>query len=269
MYYLIGYSSIIENVKKVVNPYYLEDDSLHSAYNRYLEKNSIFETPVTWEGTKIVNFDTFKNVSPNFSKDKSMHFKRNSKKLESRIKSGFFEDCLDRLKGIDDNIYNLSNLLIKMIIVNHLLTYTNGTLDDTLGLSIMNFKDEFSERDFIELVFHQIVHMSLFLDDIVLPHMNDQDKNRLIDTSLIYVHGGNAFPAYIAFHSYMVGVEMLRFREVNDMLSFKGAYHGDTRRIIKVTKKFQDSLIKNIDLFLDRGRYVIDNGVQIMSKFSQ
>ena len=267
MYYTFGKETIYENIKLAAAPFYNEKNDIQFAYNKYLEKSSIFERKIDWTGTIVDNFNKLKLVSPTFSKEKSLYFKENTQYLEERISEGFFVDALNKLKNSDKDIFDLTNILIKLIVVNHLQSYTNGTLDDTFGLSIMNFKDEFIDQDFIELVFHQVVHMSLFLDDKYNPHMSNFNKDKMIDTCLIYVHGGNAFPAYIAFHSYMVGVEMLCFREATDTLSFQGNYHGNTKRIVRVTKGFQDSLIENKSLFSDRAICILEKGIDIVSKF--
>ena len=98
--------------------------------------------------------------------------------------------------------------------------------------------------------------------------MQDNEKEKMIETKLKYVHGGNAFPAYIAFHSYLVGVEMLCFREATNMLEYNGAYHGDIERVLRVTKGFQESLLNNMDLFDLRGKAIIDTAIKTVSRFS-
>ena len=269
MFYTFGNNEIWDNINTLTKPFLTNNKTTHAAYNQFLIVNSIFEVEPSWEGIKIEKVDVLARYAPLFHKKCVHYFKKNNSKLAKRILGDFFINGLNKLKRMNIEIYTLATFLIRLIIVNHLEKYINGTLTDTLGVSIMDFKDHFKEEDFIELIFHQLIHMSLFLDDLIYPHMKQSYKNELILTNLKYVRGGNSFPAYIAFHSYTVGLEMLCFRKEQDMLQYKGEYHGTTKRIIRVTSEFQRGLLRNKHLFLHRGIDVLERGEKVLSDFPE
>ncbi|GEM_PF-1541325 len=273
MYYIYGMEEIINSIKSTseltmpINN--LSNSSLRSAYHQFLNKNSIFDLPIcVWDCIKYMDFDSFKRIAPSFCTEKEKFFATNSPLLIQRLSNGFFDEALLALKEQHREMFDLAQFVVKIILINQLASYTNGTTQDTIGLSSMDFKDNFGQQDFIELVVHQVTHMTLFIDDYSNEHMPSSNKAVMIDTELKYKLGGTQFPAYLAFHSYIVGVEVLAYRKKTTTLNFNGAYHGNTQRIIRVCKEFQKSLINRIDLFSPRGKSFIEKSVDLLSKMA-
>jgi len=46
---------------------------------------------------------------------------------------------------------------VRLIVINQLSEYTNGTTEDTLGVANFNFRDDYDVLDFQELLVHQLV----------------------------------------------------------------------------------------------------------------
>jgi len=245
----IGFLEAITNIN---------DENLKSTYQRFLVKESVFLKSIKDVDLRITDFNGLRNFAPTFCRKKAKYFSTNTAFLSERLATRFFENALYKLKIKNNEIYLLSQLIVKVILLNNLTEYTNGTTDETIGLATMDFKDHFNEEDFIELLFHQLTHMLLFIDDRNNPHMSCFAKVTWIETSLKYVLGGHAFPAYLAFHSYLVGVEMLFFRKKMNGLEFSGHYHGSSMRIIDACEAFQISLMKHLNLFLPRGLSILE-----------
>ena len=79
----------------------------------------------------------------------------------------------------------------------------------------------------------------------------------MISTYFKFVLGGNSFPAYLAFHSYLVGVEVLFYRSEMGTLSTSPKYHGPTDRITSILIELQQKLLLNQSLFTDCGKKIL------------
>lgn len=269
MYYTFGYDEIIKNISKAVN-YIYKDDFIYDkhaqqAYCDFLNVTSIFETKLNPDEIILVDFNNFKNLAPTFCQKKSDFFKENSQLLKDRLSNGFFNTVLKTLQTKNSELYDLIKFIIKAILINQLNSYTNGTTAETIGLASMDFKDEFTQNDFIELVMHQLAHMLLFIDNYTNTHVRSTQKEHMIETNLKYKLGGKHFPAYLAFHSFIVGVEVLAFRKEITGFDYIGNYHGTTKRIFKVCNEFKFSLLKNQNLFTHRGNIILNKAIALLS----
>lgn len=256
MYYTMGYYEIIKCINKSCgfydSVYNLTNNKLKQGYYNLLYNRSVFENKINWDGIKMLDFNELLDIAPYFCVNKKKHFDINSIALKNRLSSDFFENALIKIKNQDEALYNLCCFIIKVILINQLKSYTNGTNQDTIGLASMDFKDNFLEQDFIELVIHQLTHMLLFIDNLSANHISNDNKDKMIEIGLKNKLGGTKFSAYLTFHNYIVGVEVLCFRNKSTGLDYEGIYHGSTKRILNVCEQFQKGLLNNIDLFTDR-----------------
>lgn len=237
----------------------LKNSILKKNYNAFLESQSAFSQPVSWNGSLLMDFPSLKNYSFSFYEKNKEHFCMNSKILNERIKNGFFEKGFDHLQHNIPELYDLSQFLIKAIVVNHMTSYTNGTTEETIGLSIIDFKDEFDQHDFVELIVHQVTHMLVFIMDRIEPQMSENNKTVMIPTKFKFVLGGNSFPAYLAFHSFLVAVEVLLFRHQTGTMEVERKYHGSTQRIKGIIEELETQIKKNINLFTNSGRIILED----------
>jgi hypothetical protein len=272
MYYINGIEEVKKSIQRacgVTKPSNLIDTEFKCAYNKFLNSKSVFETPLSPDSILFTDFPGLKSIAPEFYARKKIFFAKNSEVLKERLSGNFFHQGLLRLKSQCLEIYNLVQFIVKVILINQLKSYTNGTTHETIGLSSIDFKDYFDEQDFIELVVHQMTHMILFIDDHYNPHMVENSKEVMIDTELQYKLGGNQFPAYLAFHSYIVGVEVLCFRQEATGFEYSGNYHGSTKRIIRVCNEFQKALAKEMNLFSTSGQLIFEKAAILFAKTSQ
>ncbi len=253
MYYIKGINEINNIIQKAIG---MPRDN--NAYYNFLKKNSVFENYQFLDEIELYNFQDLHPLVPNYCEKYKQHYAMNSPILNDRINNGFFRKALKKLELMNADLFNLSNFLIKIILLNHLESYTDGTTGETIGLSCMDFKDHFDEEDFIELIVHQMTHMVLFMDDFSDKHMLDADRDIMIDVGIKYVLGGTQFPIYIAFHSYLVGVEILNFRQQFNGLNYTGKYHGTTKRIVNGCESFQTGLKEYFSLFSARAQSILN-----------
>jgi len=269
MYYLKGLSEVKKIIQKAIglktHPY-LPYDQLNAEYYDFLRKNSVFENYKFSNKIELYDFHTLQKLLPKYGKKYQQYYSMNSKTLNDRLDKDFFTNALNKLESMNREIFDLSNFLIKIILINHLKSYTDGTTADTIGLSCMDFKDHFDAEDFIELIVHQMTHMILFMDDYSNRHMLNQDKDKMIDVGIKYVFGGTKFPIYIAFHSYLVGIEILNFRKHFNGFNYEGRYHGTTARIINGCTSFEKGLKKNLALFSPRALSILEDAFDSLNR---
>lgn len=272
MYYIKGHNESINAILSAIkcdSGSSLSSSQLNSSYINFLKKESVIENYDYSKNIILTDFEGLRPMCPDFCYGKEGHFANNSQILTERLSNGYFQNALSKFSKSSPEIFSIANFIIKVIVLNQLNSHTKGTTADTLGLACLDFKDHFDEQDFIELVMHQMVHMLLFLDDHNNPHMVDNNYNVMIETGLKFILGGTKFPAYLAFHSYIVGIEMLHFRKNHSGLDYLGNYHGSTERIVRVCDKFKECMMKNIGLFTLRGKSFLEESFAILDDFKK
>lgn len=267
MYYFMGHTYLLTKIANFfqVGPKDIDLSSkiLAKHYASFLYQHSVFTQGVLNQSMPmVIPFSTLQTIAPIYYASHQSHFIKNSNILTERLHSHFFQDAFLELKHLDPMLYAWTQFAVKVIVVNHMCSYTNGTTEDTLGLSIMHFKDTFQAIDFIELVIHQLTHMLLFLLNGMEPQVMTRYKETLIPTRIQFVLGGQSFPMYLAFHSYLVGIEILHFRDATDQLDIKANYHGSTGRVIKLIKQFYEPLSKYDNYLTPHGRDILHGSYQ-------
>tara|TARA_R110000868_G_scaffold162538_2_gene393888 strand:+ start:2538 stop:3374 length:837 start_codon:yes stop_codon:yes gene_type:complete len=273
MYYNFGINKILEIIKIISGTekqqFSLDDQEVLQKYNTYLEKNSVFDTPITWGDIKIIDLNELKTIALDFYTNKHKFFKENSPIVQQKIQSGSFHTALSELRLDNIKLYNLSKFIIRTILINQLREYTNGTTVETIGLANFDFKDNFNNEDFKELLVHQLTHMILFLDNANNKHVIDNCEETMLEVGLRYKLGGTMFPAYICFHSYLVAVEVLSHRRHLNNIDIATNCHGSTMRILTMSNHFGSAINNNLNLFTDYGRTIIAKGMSIISEITK
>lgn len=272
MYHIKGMGEIISIIHSVCglreDIYDLSDTTLQLLYYKFLKDISVFHGAEFSSEIKIVDFHALNKILTQYCEDNKDYYCENSEILSERIKSDYFISGLNKLNEQNSEIYQLANFVIKIINVSQLKFYTNGTTKDTIGLASINFKDDFDQQDFIELIVHQLTHMILFLDDYIHYHLDFKNKELMVEAGLSYRLGGTKFPLYTMFHSYVVGVEVLCFRYKSTGFPYQGNYHGSTSRIIKICTDFKNCLMNNIELFSPRGQSILNDSFVLFDQVS-
>ncbi|WP_333911699.1 hypothetical protein [Xanthomonas hortorum] len=202
MYYLFGdevVTSLLLRRAGALHAQRLDDTTAVAGFNQFLQAHSIIEAAIDWVGPRLVDFEGLKPYAPLFAEQKKRFFAENSSLLRERLANGYFDRALQTLSDKAPRLRQMADFCVRLIVVNQLSEYTNGTTEDTIGVANFNFKDDFDELDFHELLVHQLVHMLLFVDDTLDPHMAQDRKDVQVETGLPFVMGGTCFPIYLAF----------------------------------------------------------------------
>ena len=133
MYYTKGINEIISTFNKAfgLSPmkFDLSDISLKKAYYIFLKNKSVFEDYSFLDEVNFTDFQGLKKISPEFCQKKEIHFAVNSPLLMTRLSNGFFAKALSHLKKQNKELHQLVNFLIKIILINQLNSYTDGTTE--------------------------------------------------------------------------------------------------------------------------------------------
>ncbi len=257
MYFIKGYQFIIELIRKNLKisdeNFSLASKTSQEEYRKFLEVNSSFNINAIANETKFTNGLFLKEYSLSLYAELNDIFVKNDYLLDFRLETGFFYDSFLAIKDRNPELYELCNFLIKLIILNKMNDHVNGSKKDRIGIFIFDFKDNYTKEDFIEITIHQLTHMILFLDHIITPHIDEDNEKRNIPVDLKFIRGGHDFPVYLAFHSYIVGVEILTYRLNYKTTNEVREYHGSTKRIFSVTEKFRQAIERNIVYFTNNG----------------
>lgn len=259
MFYLFGQKYILDDVSRLTNSSYNTEDLsiLKKSYNQFLSKNSIFEVEVDWDYPKIINFATLSHYAPKFCEERKSFYSKNSFTMEKKISNDFFGDGLNKLKKINPSLGEIIDLLVRVIVINKLDKYFEGTTNYTLGLSNMDLHDIHSIIDFQELLLHQTTHMIIFINDRVNLQIPDNLKNFEVEANFDHKAGGNSFQLYIGYHSYLVGIEVLLHRSLTGTLDYNGKYHGTTQRIINKCHIGRDLIMPYLAKFTPHGQEIM------------
>ncbi|MDX7997731.1 hypothetical protein FE394_00590 [Xenorhabdus sp. Reich] len=260
MYYILGYKSIIQSMNDSIclHPY------LYHSYDDFIKNKSVFSVIPNKKFPVFTSYKEGLKFCQNHLISLKDKFSENTEKIENMIKNKIFYEWFDTLKDHDE-IYTLINKIIKLVIINKLSSYTNGTTKNSIGLACIDFKDNFSKQDFLELIFHQLIHMVLFIDDIASSHMKEDDKLITVEVEGIKsIFNDNKFPIYTLFHSYIVGVEIFNYRSELFGIKSNSTYHGTTERIIKLCQTMAISIEKNIFLFSNRAKDIFNLSKKLM-----
>tara|TARA_R110000868_G_scaffold396846_2_gene669208 strand:- start:6732 stop:7610 length:879 start_codon:yes stop_codon:yes gene_type:complete len=273
VFYIFGVDYHLANIKKISG---MGDDclcaeSIISGYNRFLSMDSIFNDIVDWSSPEFVSFPESKQYSAKYYSEKHLYFDINIPEIDNMITSKYFSNAFSELKFENRAVFDMANLVIKVVIINRLKAYTNGTTEDALGLAVIDYKLQFNKIDFQELIFHQVIHMLTYLDDKINSHLPTHLKTDLVSSDLVHKAGGNQFPLYIIFHSYLVGVEVLLYRKKMNNLDFEGNYHGPSRRLIERCIKGRLMLDDHFDKFTEHGKMILgkahDRLISVMNQY--
>ena len=78
MYYIFGFDEVIKTISSTVGcrsqDYFTCDDKARNSYLNFLNKASVFECPVTWQGIRVVDLNEIRILSPNYYESRKEFF---------------------------------------------------------------------------------------------------------------------------------------------------------------------------------------------------
>lgn len=248
-------NKLLENFANV----YLAKNNLEiiPKYEQILQWMSCFAVYPDWNETKFLSKKQAMECIPLYVAQRKDYFSQDDHVSSTLISNKKLEKYYLVSKKACPKIVNFCNKLIKVILITELSSYIEGTSSDGLGIAHIDFKKNYNQIDFNELIIHQITHMLLFIDDYVDYQIIDTNKKLPIVTELTHKRGGNTFPLYVLFHSFCVGIEIL-YHRVNSSTPYAQInYHPITLTAQKRCGDISTILNKNINLFTENGRGIL------------
>lgn len=272
MFYTFGMKEVCKGINKFCNydNVLLQTPCLRFSYATRLENISKFTHKINWDGSKIVAFSDLKHYASHYYKINKIKASENTICLQNRLEDGFFSQALQSLENLDSDLYQVINFIVKLIVVNTFKENIESTTQETIGLAVLHFKDDYTQNDFMELLVHQLAHMLLFIDNTIVPHMYEtRYYDYPIEThSIKFVAGGTQFPAYIAFHSFIVACEVLLFRCKIVDATATYSRHGSISKIIQLCYRFYKALSQHKELFTPKANEIREKAYSLIEEKS-
>lgn len=234
-------------------------------YEQVLQHVSYFLVQPAWQKTKFFASQQAIEIIPLYIKQRTGVISEGDYS-SILINDGLVDYYYKVLEKSQPKAVLFCNKLIKVILMANLDFYIEGTSADGLGIAHIDFKKNYNENDFNELIVHQITHMLLFIDDYIEPQIDNLNKSIQITTALNHKRGGNKFPLYILFHSFCVGVEILQYRVISNTLTAPINYHAQTIKAMERCTECLAILNANISLFTTNGKNILRDYDDIVSR---
>lgn len=227
------------------------------SYDKILPNISSFNTAPDWNETVFLTKSQSLNIIPSYISKREDYLSLDSRSSAILIEEKKIDEHYKSFSHVHPMAALFCNKLIKVILIAELDSYIEGTTADGLGIAHIDFKKNFNQEDFNELIIHQITHMLLFIDDFIEPQVEDSKKNLPIRTAATHKRGGNFFPLYILFHSFCVGIEVLNYRFNFKTLEAPVNYHPTTSIAMQRCKEGFLILNEHINLFTLKGKKLL------------
>lgn len=227
------------------------------SYDEILSKISSFNKIPDWSETVFLTKSQSLKIIPGYINKRVDHLSHDNPYSTILIQEKKIDEHYELLTNTYPMAALFCNRLIKAILIAELDSYIEGTTADGLGIAHIDFKENFNQEDFNELIIHQIIHMLLFIDDFIEPQVEDSKKQLPIRTVATHKRGGNFFPLYILFHSFCVGVEILNYRFNFQTLEASVNYHPKTFIAMQRCKEGFSILNEHINLFASKGKKLL------------
>lgn len=236
------------------------------SYDKILLNISSFNTVPDWNETVFLTKYQSLNIIPSYINKREGYFSHDNRYSAILVEEKKIDEHYKSLNHTHPIAACFCNKLIKAILIAELDSYIEGTTADGLGIAHIDFKENFNQDDFNELIIHQITHMLLFIDDFIEPQVEDSKKQLPIRTVTTHKRGGNFFPLYILFHSFCVGIEVLNYRFNFQKLEAPVNYHPTTATAIQRCKEGLLILNGYIDLFTLKGKKLLGSYSELLHK---
>jgi len=156
--------------------------------------------------------------------------------------------ALDLLKSLNPSLYNLVTKLVGLIFVSKAGNFSSATAPTHLGIVFLNPDDTWTIIDYAEAIYHEFIHLSIFLEDMI--HGLFVDTNEQQDMpEITSILRGVQRPLDRSFHAAVVSIGIMHLHYLLDDMEKSNMYMEDLREnIIEMNRneRFFESKGKNI-----------------------
>lgn len=258
---ILNRKNIEENIDVFLNHFYksefISSEDKRSKYFfalNELQKNSI---PISKDSIFIKenpNNDIFKFllINEQFSENNNkthLYYKSNKEIKESILKA------LSLIESLNPSLYILINKLVGTIIFSRNGDFSSATAQTHLGIIFLNPTDSWSIDDYAEAIYHEFIHLSIFLEDMIhsLFIRNDQIDEPLVKSVL---RGVNR-PLDRSFHAAIVSIGIMHLHYMLGNSKNSVMYMSELSEVIEELSQMENfldtkgkELLHNMKLFL-------------------
>jgi len=237
-------SHIAQNIEILKN-YFEQESKIKLPSNatlkeKYFESvNYIQDVPVPYSNEKILitYFDeTLQNklLKLGMIDKEDLENNKHIYSLEEQIViTDRIEKALELIKILHKDLYNLINTLVGTFLILKKEAFGGGSVSNVLGLVWLNPQPEWTIIEYAEAIYHEFIHQSIFLDDMVncmFPSANECAREEALVTSTILKIKR---PLDRAFHAAGVSIGIMHLYHLFNDNNNSVKYMEDLKRTIE------------------------------------
>jgi HEXXH motif-containing protein len=168
------------------------------------------------------------------------------------------QEAKSLIAKVDPNLHRLITTLIGSVAVYRIAQRDGGSVSCGIGLIWISPKQDWTLEYYAEMLVHEFVHNSVFLEDMIhgiMPNPELLEHEEALTTSVIRK---TRRPFDKAFHSACVAAAIMYFYHSMGNESEAGSYVSSMRRTIEELYQNDMRLHKNgLELLSDNGRQIV------------
>lgn len=252
-------NDIYEFAKEELNLNIKNNQSLKSIYFESINKIQITEVPYDEEKINITYYDKIlqdkllelKMIDEDdLKQDNHIYFPKEQNIITDRI-----EKALKLIKILHPDLHEIINTLVGTFLILKKDLFGGGSVSNVMGLIWLNPQEDWSIIKYAEAIYHEFIHQSIFLDDMVnsmFPDANACATEEALVTSTILKMKR---PLDKSYHAAGVSIGIMHlYYMFND---------------IKNSKIYMRDLKVTIDEISNRTNYLGDQGIYTLKNLEK
>ncbi|MFC9542568.1 HEXXH motif-containing putative peptide modification protein [Lysinibacillus sp. NPDC056959] len=260
---VLNKQNIYDNIESLLEYFYQGQDDL-SQREKYittlnqLQNNSLSivkeKIYIDFSNEKLLLFLLEKNL---ISKEDMILSQNASIKEKKEIENNIIY-ALDLIKSLNPSLYNLVTKIVGIIFVSKAGNFSSATAPTHLGIVFLNPDDTWTIIDYAEAIYHEFIHLSIFLEDMIHGLFVDTNDEQLDMPEITSILRGVQRPLDRSFHAAVVSIGIMHLHYMLDDVEKSKMYMEDLREnIIEMNRNemfFERrgrNLLINMNLFVE------------------
>lgn len=259
-------NDIFEFAKEELNLKLKNNQSLKSIYFESINKIQITEVPYNEKKINITYYD--KNLQDkllelkmideeDLKEDNHIYTPEEQKNITDRM-----EKALQLIKMLHPDLHELINTLVGTFLILKKDLFGGGSVSNVMGLIWLNPQKDWSIIQYAETIYHEFIHQSIFLDDMVnsmFPDANACATEEALVTSTVLKMKR---PLDRSYHAAGVSVGIMHlyymFNDIENSKTYMKDLKVTLNEISSRTKFLGDQgiyTLKNLEVFADNPNF--------------
>jgi HEXXH motif-containing protein len=240
------------------------DQELHSEFIKAMNvaQRTTIQTKrdgprVEFENAELVSYLTEKRV---FAEQEIQNGRHLLTEQERAVVEANIESAMRLIADVSPSLYRIVANLIGTIAVYRIPDRDGGTVSCCIGLIWLSPADDWTIEYYAEMIVHEFVHNSVFLDDMVNGIMPNPELVTRPEAHAISALRKTKRPYDKAFHSACVATALIYFYHCLGKDDKAGSYIADMRPTTSELQEVERSCsLQGMELLNDNGRRIVES----------